>query len=803
MKSIIRGSLKDILIYKGLLYSVSIYLIGILVSVIVLYAKLSNDFNSINQSFIYQTSLAVLPDMQDGNYYGVKHSLEQIAKSENISAIAVIGNKGQIYARSGIWKEEQLDNTKSLEFPPANSSSVHKLQNGMLIVRGLYDQNGVMWGKLVALVNQSWFFSIVRNMAVLLLMIMFVVIGTHAIVSCVIIKKSIKPLIGFTGEINQIARQIDGVETNLRNWEVSPPDLNRFISTLKNYSGTVNEIDNLLASFSRLLMKLGHFWNAYLDNTHLAAIGQSSAMIAHDVRKPLSSIKALLVALPHLKNNDSQLKKMITAVDRNISHTNAMLNEVLDFSRDATVLELKEHGLQGIILSAVTDAVRNHDGADIDIEYLFGHENRTIYVDGPRIIRVLTNIVDNALDVMTPTDQGLLKGKIVFSTRLVDKGGRKNIVISVRDCGPGIPDDLLLRIFDPFFTKGKSGGTGLGLAICKRVIDMHGGYIEARNVEGGAELFVELAAGSGISSINESELIHNSKELRKFKEEADERVDYGDTSNTAEFMRLHKARGRAVCLLMVDDEPLFRETVRSLLNTIPQVCDHVRVVEAESAETALELFKTGHFDYVIADIDMGKNRMNGYEMSRMILDKYPNTHVLIHSNKRREEMDKNIRQINSLRFMGFLPKPMKQSELLQFLACKTFEAKKTEISDRQIDKRKILVVNDDEALLMTFKMILKSPSHKIFTAATYGEAVEKYAEEKVDIILSDVNLGHGVPSGYEFLKYVRERNKKIPFYMVSGYSAAEEEPKAVANGASGYLQLPLEDGALSGILGSA
>jgi hypothetical protein len=55
------------------------------------------------------------------------------------------------------------------------------------------------------------------------------------------------------------------------------------------------------------------------------------------------------------------------------------------------------------------------------------------------------------------------------------------------------------------------------------------------------------------------------------------------------------------------------------------------------------------------------------------LEKYPETYVLIHSNKRRGELDKDIRQIASDKFMGFLPKPMKASELLQFMACKTFD----------------------------------------------------------------------------------------------------------------------------------
>lgn len=323
-----------------------------------------------------------------------------------------------------------------------------------------------------------------------------------------------------------------------------------------------------------------------------------------------------------------------------------------------------------------------------------------------------------------------------------------------------------------------------------------------RTNETSTEFIIELPAVTGRLSINESELIRNSRELSAFRTEEISRIEYGESINISDFMKLNKKRGRPSYLLLVDDEPLFRETVQSLLKTIPQVKEHIRVVESGSAEEVLNLFKAREFDYLIADIDLGYGKMNGYELSAEVLKHYQNTFVLIHSNKRKEEMDINVRKIMSDKFMGFLPKPMNQSELAQFLACKTLENIQpvVDVLASEKRKRKVLILNDDEALLLTFRIILKSPCVQILEASNISTAIKHITESKIDIILSDINLGDNEPTGYEFLKKVREKDKLIPFYLMSGYSKKEEEPKALENGANGYIQLPVEKGQLVELL---
>jgi signal transduction histidine kinase len=102
----------------------------------------------------------------------------------------------------------------------------------------------------------------------------------------------------------------------------------------------------------------------------------------------------------------------------------------------------------------------------------------------PRLLaRVLSNLIGNAVDALSGS-----AGRIALSAQR--KNGR--IIVTVEDTGPGVPERLLPRLFDPYFSA-KSGGTGLGLAIAKKIVEEHGGEITAENRrEGGFRVRFEL-----------------------------------------------------------------------------------------------------------------------------------------------------------------------------------------------------------------------------------------------------------------------------------------------------------------------
>jgi DNA-binding NtrC family response regulator len=142
---------------------------------------------------------------------------------------------------------------------------------------------------------------------------------------------------------------------------------------------------------------------------------------------------------------------------------------------------------------------------------------------------------------------------------------------------------------------------------------------------------------------------------------------------------------------------------------------------------------------------------------------------------------------------------MKASELLQFLACRSFEASApspvlrtpSPIKGEGI-RRKILLLNDDEGLNFSIGMTLKSQNMAVTDVTNVRDALQKLASNKFDMIISDINLGEGQPNGYDFLQEVRKTESGIPFIFASGYSKESEWPKAKASGATAYLQLPFD-----------
>ena len=137
------------------------------------------------------------------------------------------------------------------------------------------------------------------------------------------------------------------------------------------------------------------------------------------------------------------------------------------------------------IIQLIEEIVHEYNHAQNSILMKISPELRkTVYCDEGRILQVLRNLIDNSIKYG--------KGSLIIIEVL--NYGDNSIKVSVSDSGPGVPEEELTKIFEPFEqssrTKTKAGGTGLGLSICKQIIEMHGGSIWAiNNTSGGATLY--------------------------------------------------------------------------------------------------------------------------------------------------------------------------------------------------------------------------------------------------------------------------------------------------------------------------
>jgi two-component system sensor histidine kinase PilS (NtrC family) len=213
----------------------------------------------------------------------------------------------------------------------------------------------------------------------------------------------------------------------------------------------------------------------------LAAIGQLSAAVAHEIRNavvPLSGSVEILKRELHLTGEN---RRLLDLVSRECGRLNRFVSELLDYVRDSTVRT--EPVVVGEVVREVLDLARRHPAAEgVEIRLAGGGEGLTVLADGEQLKRVFVNLAHNALEAME--GQGRLEVRIEES--------EETAAVSFADSGPGIPAEVQARMFEPFFTT-KRGGTGLGLATAHRVLERLGGRLLVRSVPGsGTTVTVEL-----------------------------------------------------------------------------------------------------------------------------------------------------------------------------------------------------------------------------------------------------------------------------------------------------------------------
>jgi len=222
-----------------------------------------------------------------------------------------------------------------------------------------------------------------------------------------------------------------------------------------------------------------------LERERLAAVGELAAMVAHEVRNPLAGIRGgceiLLEGYPEGDTRHDIGVEIIHQVDR-LSRT---VHDLLLFARPKAMdlVPTDLHGLIERILHVLRDDPGN--GA-VEVVRDFGGDVPVIQADGRQMEQVFLNLILNAIQAMSQ------KGTVTIATRT---HGRQ-VVVTIGDTGPGIRPEKIAHIFEPFFTT-RAQGTGLGLAIVKKIVEAHGGRIEAASPPGSGARFTATLPREG------------------------------------------------------------------------------------------------------------------------------------------------------------------------------------------------------------------------------------------------------------------------------------------------------------------
>lgn len=210
----------------------------------------------------------------------------------------------------------------------------------------------------------------------------------------------------------------------------------------------------------------------------LAQLGAMSAVLAHEIRNPLASLKGHAQLLAE-RVVDADLARRIDRVVAEAVRLEHLTADLLEFARSGAI-----HVVPSDPRALVERAVQATEPTRIDVD--FAHAPSQWSLDDDRMHQVLTNMLGNALAVTAPP------ARVEVAVFVEDDG----LVLTVRDRGPGVPAAERQQIFEPFHTT-KTRGTGLGLAVAKRIVEMHGGSIDVRDAYGGGALFRVCVPGRG------------------------------------------------------------------------------------------------------------------------------------------------------------------------------------------------------------------------------------------------------------------------------------------------------------------
>ena len=205
----------------------------------------------------------------------------------------------------------------------------------------------------------------------------------------------------------------------------------------------------------------------------LAAIGELSARMAHEIRNPLASISGSVQLIAQGDRIDAADKKLLDIVMRETDRLNELINEFLDYARPSVPMKIPVLLKQLILdMASLLAADPRFNNVTIQNNCL---EQLTLPVDRDQIRQVFWNLFLNAAEAMPRG--GTIKIDATMGKNVEDGiGSGEKVKIVVADNGSGMTGDDVKKVFEPFFTT-KSGGTGLGLATVYRIIESHGGTI--------------------------------------------------------------------------------------------------------------------------------------------------------------------------------------------------------------------------------------------------------------------------------------------------------------------------------------
>ncbi|GAB4550766.1 MAG: hypothetical protein Tsb0013_12630 [Phycisphaerales bacterium] len=261
---------------------------------------------------------------------------------------------------------------------------------------------------------------------------------------------------------------------------LGPDQLAELIATFTDATSRLQQThETLRAEVARLEGELRETKGQLARARELAALGEMAAGIAHEIRNPLGSIKLYAKVLVDDLADREQERDTARKIARAVDGLNAVVGDVLAFSREMR-LETTAVCLRGVVERAMECCADRIAMSDIDVDLRLDDAGEA-EVDPTLVHQALVNVLRNACDALAERDGGCIRVSTGCRSVLDHDGVRRTMaMVLVEDSGPGIPEEVRSRVFNPFFTT-RAAGTGLGLPIVHRILDAHDGRITITN----------------------------------------------------------------------------------------------------------------------------------------------------------------------------------------------------------------------------------------------------------------------------------------------------------------------------------
>lgn len=256
--------------------------------------------------------------------------------------------------------------------------------------------------------------------------------------------------------------------------------VNRFVTENRRQAQRHRELAETLAETNR---RLEQVQEEARRAERLAALGQLSAGLAHEIRNPLGVIKGSAEMLnKKLQATDTVTAELAGYISSEVNRLNTIVSRFLDFARPHE-LDLHPQEIPGLVDRALKAVRDRWPEAQVQVERHYAENLPLVPVDGDLCEQVFTNLFLNAYEAM-----GAKGGKLQVRIAVAHCDGRPGVEVEVEDSGPGVAPELRGQIFNPFFTT-KTSGVGLGLSIVSKIVDDHRGRIRLASEPGKGACF--------------------------------------------------------------------------------------------------------------------------------------------------------------------------------------------------------------------------------------------------------------------------------------------------------------------------